>query len=89
MLKGIDKKESYTGLPSTGGRKLSLPKGISHKQSHYFQTLAENKDVIEQVKKEAKENDDLPTRTEVLRIVKDNNKKEQRKTEIVEMPKGQ
>jgi hypothetical protein len=46
LLKGIDKKESYTGLPSTGGRKLSLPKGISHKQSHYFQALAENKEVM-------------------------------------------
>ena len=28
----------------------TLPQGITKKQSHYFQTLAENKDVIEQVK---------------------------------------
>ena len=29
-------------LTSTGGRKASLPEGITPKQSHYFQTLADN-----------------------------------------------
>jgi len=51
--------------------------GFSQDQSERFQTLAENTDIIEQVKAEAKENDDLPTRTEVLRRVNQGKQDEQ------------
>jgi hypothetical protein len=68
LLKVIDKKESYTGFQQ---RHSVLPVGISKKQSHYFQQLAEHPDVIEQVKAKAREEDDLPTRTEVLRCIKE------------------
>ncbi|MEO5366653.1 MAG: MT-A70 family methyltransferase [Magnetococcus sp. WYHC-3] len=51
------------------GAPKSLPKGITHKQSSQFQALADHKDIVERVKAEAKENDDLPTRTDVLRII--------------------
>ena len=51
-----------------------LPEGITPKQSSAFQTLAEHKDIIEQVKADAEADDDLPTRTEVLRRVKENEK---------------
>jgi len=54
-----------------GGSRKTLPKGITHKQSSAFQILSNNKDIVEQVKAEAEENDDLPTRTEVLRRVKE------------------
>lgn len=54
---------------SFGGSKKVLPPGITHHQSSQFQALADHPEVIEQVKAEAKENDDLPTRTEVLRII--------------------
>ena len=37
------------------GAKKSLPEGITHKQSSAFQTLADNKDIIEQVKADAEE----------------------------------
>jgi len=47
-----------------------LPEGITRNQSSQFQSLAEHKDLIEEVKREAQENDDLPTRTEVLRKIK-------------------
>lgn len=36
-------------------RGVTLPEGISKKQSSAFQTLAENKDIIEQVKADAEE----------------------------------
>jgi hypothetical protein len=53
-------------LGSTRGTKW-LPEGITKKQSHFFQTLADNKDVIEEVKADAEIEEDLPTRMEVLR----------------------
>ena len=55
--------------------------GISKYQSSAFQTLAENPEIIEQVKAEAIENDDLPTRTEVLRKVKEKEKTSRIETE--------
>lgn len=55
---------------SSGGGTRSLPEGITKKQSYEYQTLAKHPDIIEQVKAEAVENDDLPTKTEVLRRIK-------------------
>ena len=52
--------------------------GITKKQSHFFQTLADNPDIVEQVKAEATENEDIPTRTEVLRRVKEKSKEQKR-----------
>jgi N6-adenosine-specific RNA methylase IME4 len=44
--------------------------GFDRKQVHRFQTLAANKEIVEQIKQEARENDDLATRTAVLQVVK-------------------
>jgi hypothetical protein len=56
---------------SRGGTSKPLPEGITRKQSYNFQRLADHLDIIEQVKAEAVEDDDLPTRTEVLRRIKE------------------
>lgn len=53
--------------------------GFNEKQAERFETLAENKDIIEQVKAEARDNEDIPTRTEVLRKVQEVKKQEQLK----------
>lgn len=48
LLKGIESK--YVGsIEGTHVPKQikTLPEGITHKQSHYAQTLAENKEMIE------------------------------------------
>ncbi|MBM4056583.1 MAG: hypothetical protein FJ264_18330 [Planctomycetes bacterium] len=50
--------------------------GFNRKQVSQFQRLAEHKEIVEEVKAEAKENDDLPTRTEVLRKIKERDKQE-------------
>lgn len=55
---------------STAGTTKTLPEGIGKKQSHYYQTMSDNKHVVKEVKQKAKENDELPTRTEVLNLVK-------------------
>jgi len=55
---------------SREGRR-QLPKGITHKQSHYAQQLADNKDIIEEVIEEAKEHEDIPTKREVIRKIKE------------------
>lgn len=43
--------------------------GFSPQQTQRLEILANNPDVVEQVKQEARENDDLPTRTRVIDIV--------------------
>lgn len=48
-----------------------LPDGITHKQSHYFQAMAAHPGIVEQVKAEAVENEDLPTRASVLQRIKE------------------
>ncbi len=55
--------------------------GFTPKQVERFEILANNPDVVEQVKKEARENDDLPTRSRVIDIV------QQRKREADETAK--
>ena len=69
LLKAIPQKHVGDKHGSSGGTIPTLPAGIS-KQSHYFQQLAEHPDIIEQVKAKAIEEDDLPTRTDVLRCIK-------------------
>lgn len=57
---------------TSGGKSLKAEElGFSNKQVSQFQQLSDNQDIIEQVKAEALENDDLPTRTEVLRKIKE------------------
>ena len=43
--------------------------GFTPKQVERFEILANNPDVVEQVKREARENDDIPTRTRVIDLV--------------------
>lgn len=44
--------------------------GFTPKQVERFEVLADNKDLVEQVKAEARDNDDIPTRTQVLNLAK-------------------
>jgi hypothetical protein len=48
--------------------------GFNKQQVERFQTLAANKEIVEQIKQEARENDDLATRTAVLQVVKEKEK---------------
>lgn len=52
--------------------------GFNPKQAERFEALANNKDLVEQVKAEARENDDIPTRTEVLRLAQMRKEQEKR-----------
>ena len=55
--------------------------GFSDKQISQFKQLSDHKDIVEQVKVEAIDNDDLPTRTEVLRKIKETEKENRIKKE--------
>ncbi|MHB8063377.1 MAG: hypothetical protein ACYDG2_12205 [Ruminiclostridium sp.] len=55
--------------------------GFSPKQVQRFETLANNKDLVEQAKAEARENDDIPTRSRVLDLVRQRKLKEQEQAE--------
>ena len=67
---------------ASGAGRRSLPEGISRTLSHQCQQLAEHPDIIEQVKAEAVENEDIPTRSEVLRKIKEGKREEYRRTII-------
>ena len=82
LLKSIPMHDKKAGA---GAHTCSLPEGVNKRQSHEFQVLADNKDIVEQVKKEADAADDLPTRTEVLRRVKEQKKADKRK-DLAESP---
>lgn len=56
--------------------------GFDKMQVSRFQTLAANKDLVEQIKQEARDADDLPTRTAVLQAAKARNFMEQREQRI-------
>lgn len=92
MTKRIPKASPDRGNQYTGGKTTALsdsqkPKsetirelGFTPKQVERFETLAANKDLVEQVKQEARENDDIPTRTQVLNLAK--YRKQQQEQEI-------
>ena len=50
--------------------------GFNQKQAERFETLSSNKEIVEQVKAEARENEDIPTRSRVLQLVKEKSKEE-------------
>ena len=45
--------------------------GFNRRQVQKFEVLAKNPEVVEQVKREAQANDDIPTRSRVLQLVKE------------------
>lgn len=50
--------------------------GFNKDQANRFETLSSNKEIVEQVKAEARENEDIPTRSRVLQLVKEKTKEE-------------
>jgi site-specific DNA-methyltransferase (adenine-specific) len=76
-----DKRESKSSTAGTFNSLIETKEqaveklGFDRKQVHRFQTLAANKEIVEQIKQEARENDDLATRTAVLQVVKERDKK--------------
>lgn len=91
LLKEIpraDKGNQYTGkmvsdtAVANQKPKLEVVKdlGFTPKQANRFETLANNKDIVEQVKAEARENDDIPTRSRVLQLVQEKNRQQKQPT---------
>lgn len=50
--------------------------GFNQKQAERFEILASNRDIVEQVKAEARENEDIPTRSRVLQLVREKTREE-------------
>ena len=61
--------------------------GFNKQQVERFQTLAKNKDIVEQVKQEARANDDLATRTAVLQAVRAKQVEEKKEERIEKIEK--
>lgn len=58
------------------GERARLPEGINFRQSHQARKLADHPEMIKEVIKEAKRNEDLPTRTAVLSKIREKQEKE-------------
>jgi site-specific DNA-methyltransferase (adenine-specific) len=71
--------DSGVAYPKQTKQEAIAKLGFDKKQAERFQTLAANKEIVEQIKQEARENDDLATRTAVLQVVKERDKSEQLK----------
>ncbi len=71
ILKGRD----VPGKSSTGVTLKDI--GLTKKESHRAQTLNKNRDIVENVLKETKNNQDIPSKTEVLKRVKAKKKHDQ------------
>ena len=93
LTKAIPKAPPDRGNQYTGGKPTSLSQsqksksevitdlGFTPKQVERFEILANNPDVVEEVKREARENDDIPTRTRVIDIVQQRKKAENARIE--------
>ena len=64
----IDSAVDFDSIPTKQEAIESL--GFNQKQAERFQVLAANQDLVEQIKQEARESDDLPTRTAVLQAAR-------------------
>ena len=93
LTKVIPKAPPDRGNQYTGGKPTALSQsqksksevitdlGFTPKQVERFEILANNPDVVEEVKREARENDDIPTRTRVIDIVQQRKKAENARIE--------
>ncbi len=70
LIKNISREGTKQDLTSARGRQIFLPNGISHKISFYAQTLASNKDSIEEIIQLSREKGEVPTRYLVLQLIK-------------------
>lgn len=57
-------------LTSSGGRKASLPAGVSHKTSHQAQTIAANPEKVEKIIAKAIQDEKIPTPDVVYKLIK-------------------
>lgn len=62
----IDSAVDFEKKPGTSKRKVIENLGFSQKQIERFETLAANKDLVEQEKVQAREENRIPTRTRVI-----------------------
>ena len=93
LTKAIPKAPPDRGNQYTGGKPTALSQsqksksevitdlGFTPKQVERFEILANNPDVVEEVKREARENDDIHTRTRVIDIVQQRKKAENARIE--------
>lgn len=75
-----------TAIP--GGNRKKLPEGITGKQSYRARLLADNQEIIEEVIREAKTEEDLPTRSAVFSKIKEKNRESSEHKPIPEPPKN-
>ena len=95
MLKRLPKAQKgnqYTGKmvePNAGHNQKSKSEiikdlGFERHQAQRFEILADNPDLVEQVKAEARENDDLPTRTQVINLAKERARRAEAENEQID-----
>jgi len=65
------RSEQYKGRPVLQQAGLTQrPKEITHKRAVYARAISKHPDIVEKVKAQAKENEDIPTRTAVINEIR-------------------
>ena len=78
----LSAEEFTTNSASNSKQQITQQLGFNRMQVERFQTLAQNKDLVEQVKQEARQKNTIATRESVLKKARDK-KKKQKKERIV------
>ena len=80
LMRDVPKAKNQYALPTDGQSKTDVfsDMGFTHSQVQRFETLAAHPDIVAQAKAEAKENDDIVTRSLVLNMVKEKKREESR-----------
>jgi len=76
LLKKISPGQATYKSALPRGERARLPEGIDFHQAHKARKLADHPEMIKEVIKEARRNEDLPTRTAVLSKIREKQEKE-------------
>lgn len=76
---GVTRFENTEVLPQKTKAEVLADMGFGKMQVSRYETLADNKDLVEQVKAEARANDEIPTRGKVLELAKAREQRKQKK----------
>lgn len=65
----LSHKIPRSGLPRSGPHQKVLPEGITERKAHQARTIKAHPDIVARVKAQARENEDIPTKTAVLNAI--------------------
>ena len=88
LLENTQKQGLTKEYGSTGGTIPSLPSGLDKKQSHYAQEIYRHPEIVTQVFGEYETKEDIPTKHDILKRIKETKRKQKIDMQKEEIRKG-